>query len=88
MIDFLTETMETRRLWNKLFEVHQENYKPGFIYAEKISYKSKGKINALADNQKQRIYHQTPVLRAVPQTVKQNENNPSEMQGKKKREKV
>lgn len=32
----------------------ENNYKPRFIYAEKIFYKSEGKINRLQGNQNQR----------------------------------
>ena len=50
MTDFLTETMGARKQLSKLFEVLKENYKPQFIYAEKIPYKSEGKINIFPDN--------------------------------------
>lgn len=50
MTDFLTETMGARKQLSKLFEVLKENYKPQFIYAEKIPYKSEGKINISPDN--------------------------------------
>lgn len=55
--DFLTDTIETRRYWNKIIKMLKERKKQTkpcqlkILYSVKISFKNAGKIKTFSDNE-------------------------------------
>ena len=48
--NFSTETLQTRRNWNEIFQVMKiKNLQPRLLYAARLSFKMEGKIKSFPD---------------------------------------